>query len=76
MEIAEMATHEIKRLNEIKGLRDTNKELLRVLKKLLPMQGCIICQDYYMYCDRHGDLPKTIEKAKEIIKKANKTQKL
>lgn len=45
-------------------------ELLEALKELLPMQGCVQCQELYSHCDRHGYIVDTIKKCEQAILKA------
>lgn len=44
--------------------------LAKVLSELLPMQGCLTCQELFEPCSRHGDITKTIARAEDALKKA------
>ncbi len=53
---------------EINSLKALNASLVEALKELLPMQGCIRCQELYMHCDSHGYIVDTIDKCEAILK--------
>lgn len=50
-------------VHERNGLREQNERLREALRELIPMQGCINCQEGFTYCDRHGNINETLKKA-------------
>ena len=43
------------------------EEATNLLKEILPMQGCITCQELYTYCDAHGDIRKTTKRIEKFL---------
>lgn len=55
---------------ELDRFRDLPEKLEKarlLLKELLPMQGCVQCQEVYMACDLHGDIRETTKRAEEFL---------
>lgn len=55
-----------------KDLRKHNSydAMRAALEELLPMQGCINCQEVYSACSLHGDIRKTVAKAEAALAQA------
>lgn len=44
----------------------------KLLKEILPMQGCIQCQEVFEPCKYHGNIKKTIEEAETFLSNTDK----
>lgn len=55
----------------MKQNKSRNKKLIvaiNLLKEILPMQGCIQCQENYTSCGDHGDIRETTKKIELFLK--------
>jgi hypothetical protein len=44
-------------------------ELVEAVKELIPVQGCIQCQELFMHYGIHGDINKTLKRAIQVLAK-------
>lgn len=48
-------------------MSDITEQLANALQKLLPMQGCAVCQNSWDYCRQHGEIRKAVAEAEAAL---------
>jgi len=51
----------------IDHLEARNSMMTALLKEILPMQGCPVCQNAFKSCKKHGDINHTIMKIRKTL---------
>lgn len=60
-------------MTDIENQKIRVEKLIEILKKLLPMQGCITCQDSWVKCEYHGYIVDVVKEAEELLSEIEKS---